>query len=127
MEKLAVNNSLLEEGLGSIYDMTDEGYSDSDSDSEGAYVFISGRKTEVRLGQGGWSSQNYEMNSVVEMRDTGGEAIIELEIKDQDDTFLFKLFTQKKIGRVSYKKGRSRNFDHLATSDCSGVKDLRDR
>ena len=39
------------------------------------------------------------MSSVVEMRDIGGdseEAVIELEIKDQEDTFLFKLFTQKK-------------------------------
>lgn len=110
--------------------MTDEGYSDADSDSVGAAVSSSGRKTEVSLGQGGWNSQKYEMSSVVEMRDTGGEseeAVIKLEIKDQDDTFLFKLFTQKKVGRVSYKKGRSKNFEHLATFDCSGVKDLRDR
>ncbi len=130
VEVTGLNDSLMEEGLGSIYDIDEDGNSMADGDSTGASAVIKGNKIELRLGQGSWSSDEYKMTAKTEAVDNGGEKedqAVTVEVKDGADTYIFRLLTNKKIGRVSYKPARAKVAELLAIIDCSGVRDLRDR
>lgn len=124
----ALNSNLFEEGLGSIYDFSDDGFSGADSDSVVAGVDISSKGMEVQLGQMRWESANTKMTATASMVDGDvEERVVEVKIKNDKDTMIIRLFTTKKIGRVTYKKARSKDAEFLALFDCSGLKDLRDR
>lgn len=126
----SVNDHLFEEGLGSIYDMSEEGYSNSDGDSVNAFVLIKDNKIRFRLGQSGWDSQKDKISLKTALSDTtesGKETLVTLEIKDDADVLKAKIFTQRKVGQVYYKGKSDKDFEYLATFDCSGIKDLRER
>lgn len=55
------------------------------------------------------------------------EKVVDMKFKNDKDLVFVRLFTTKKIGRVTYKKAGSKQAEFLAMFDFSGVKDLRDR
>jgi len=127
VEVTSENDHLLEEGLGSIYDIDEDGNSNADGDSTGASVSIDGKFIEVSLGQGGWSTPNDKITvTTEEVENDITEKVINLTIDDDGQIYKVRLLTQKKIGFIHNKNKRG-HFTRWAMFDCSGVDDPRNR
>ena len=122
------NNYVLEEGLGSIYDISEEGYVGSDADSTSAVVSIKGKKIELNLGQGSWNSDSvkmkmktfkYESDSLSEEQEG-----LEIQVRDDLGLHVWRIFPRIKIVQINFTGNEYQNT-HLATLDCSGVLDTR--
>lgn len=123
----SANNYVLEEGLGSIYDITDDGYADADGDSTGVSILVKNGKVSLRLGQGSWDSsgnkismKSFQYSSDLSEKLEG----VEITVKDGIGELIWRAFPSVKIAIVNYMKSKT-EIEHLATIDCSGVKDIR--
>lgn len=127
VEVTSENNHLLEEGLGSIYDIDEDGNVNVDGDSTGASVKIDGKNVEIDLGQGGWSTPSSKITvTTEEVQNDDVEKVINLTIDDSGEIYKVRLLTQKQIGFV-HNKTKKGTFKRWAMFDCSGVTDPRSR
>jgi len=123
-----------EEGLGSIYDISDLNEEipgpKADQDSTGSSIKISKKTIEIGLGQRSWENSVIEMNvdrTSVDGEDGDIRKITSITFSDEEFKYMWRLYDEKNVGLFyQSKKGRT-NWKHVATIDCSGVRDLRDR
>ncbi len=124
------NDRFLEEGLGSIYDISENGYAESDSDSTGASIKIKRNSIALQLGQASWDSSSLKIktrtfNYSIEYSGQSGMGI-EVTFRDTQGTLVWRIFPELNIARINFS-GNDDKGSHLATIDCSGVKDIRFR
>lgn len=125
-------NSILEEGLGSIYELDWDGYADADGDSTSGSISIKGNKVSLSLGQGGWNSESdrIQIKSFKYQSEMSNDEVegVELEVEEGTAGALYwRIFPDYKMAMVRYTGPGGYKNSHLATIDCSGVRDVRDR
>lgn len=125
-------NTILEEGLGSIYELDWDGYADADGDSTSGSISIKGKKVKLSLGQGGWNSENVriQIKSFTYQSEMSNNEVkgVELEVEEGTAGALYwRIFPDYRIAIVKYTGPGGYKNSHLATLDCSGVTDVRNR
>ena len=124
-----LNGDLLEESLGSLYDIDEDGYPNADEDATSVNLQIGGRAQAVFLGNYMWTSDDGDTIEEVpreEMEDISQwtENVVEYKVTptgdaSHDGEYSFRIFTESMAGVVRHK-----NDEHntaYAIVDCRDV------
>lgn len=123
-------NYVLEEGLGSIYDLDWAGNVNTDGDSTGASVAISEKEIKLSLGQGDWNSKDDKITRktfTYDSENTSEEAEgQEIAVEAWGGVITWRIFPDYKVAIVKFTGSKYKN-EHLATVDCKSGGDVRYR
>ncbi|MGE0762848.1 MAG: hypothetical protein AB7N80_06190 [Bdellovibrionales bacterium] len=125
VEVTDVNDHLFEEGLGSIYNITDDDAEPlTDEDSASASLDLASRKRHVSFGQVTWSDKY--ITGVTTHQTHEEKFVVSINIKSGGSQYLVRAYTARKLMKLFTvnSKGVTRL---VATADCSGVTDPRNR
>lgn len=116
-----LNASTLEEGLGSIYDVDDDGFPEADGDATS--VDISSER-EITIGHHGFSEAD---GDVIAVEDADDYLTYVIRPKGNDEVFSVRIFRHANdagiagIGVVIYQNTASARDEQLAVLDCRGI------
>jgi hypothetical protein len=109
--------SPLEEGLGSLYDIDEQGYSQADEDSEALSI----ADKEIYLGHHAFTTEDGDRIDA-HAKDRWEE--FALAPKGSQERYTVRVFEPSGLGVVLYKKRTSAAAKRMATLDCRGVLDV---
>ena len=110
-----------EEGFGSYYAITDEGYSDTDEDAEDISVTTESGGLAMSLGHMSWSPEDGDKVDASRDEDGGFDEYV-LHPKDSGETYAVRVFANK-LGVVLHKASKNAESDRVGTLDCRSVLD----
>jgi hypothetical protein len=122
---LDLNGDLLEEGLGSQFDVDAEGFPQADSDSTTVRVDIEAGSSSLSIGQHGWSSEDGDaVDPLSETPEVNDETELRSFVAKRDgdaETYKLRVFTKNELGVVLHKASAKAREEILARVDCRGL------
>jgi hypothetical protein len=119
-----INANLWEEGLGSIYDIDDEGYSTTDGDSVQTFIDLTPGEAYIRIGQASFSEADGDSIEVVE---TDEHVTYVVRPAEDDDFYSVRIFRAANdaeipgIGTVLFHDAGDPEGQQLVVLDCRGL------
>jgi hypothetical protein len=119
-----LNSDLFEEGLGSIYDIDDEGNPQTDGSSLNVRLVATAGKREVDIGQVGLSQTG---GDGIEIEESDDWVDYVVDSGDSSEVFTVRIFRAANdaeipgIGVVLYQKTASAAPQQYAVIDCRGI------
>lgn len=120
-----LNGGLLEEGLGSQFDVDPEGFAQADSDSTTVDVDIDDGEARIGIGQHGWSDDDGDdvrpISEKPELNDETEFLSYTARAGEDDELFKVRIFTATQVGVVLHQESAKASPQVLARIDCRGL------
>lgn len=119
-----INANLWEEGLGSIYDIDDEGYSYADSDSTQVYIEATPGARSLRIGQASFRETDGDSIEVVESDEYITYVVRPAEDDDHYSVRIFRAANDAEIpgiGTILFHDAGDTVGEQLVIMDCRGI------
>ena len=129
VEVTSENDHLFEEGLGSIYDIADhDGEPNTDEDSATADLDFASRNRQISFGQVTWEESQIEKVQHFKTHEEKTVFFVTLKkgAEPSEEQFYVRVYLERKLMRLFAQKAKGA-LRLVATADCSGLTDPRNR